>query len=127
MCKCTFFNHKFVLQGVFSKRKDCKSYIGISIYIFSGAYGLLIFFNRFDTRAHEWKLFRAELKIFKNKTKKSSFKNIFILPSGSRNFGGKQPKLTAANIDVFIKIDIWGAEAKRNSIGWLLMGLSINH
>ena len=83
------------------------------------------------TRAHtsenyfvrNWKY----LKTKQNKTKKSNFKNIFILPSGSRNFGGKQPKLTAANIDVFIKIDIWGAEAKRNSIGWLLMGLSINH
>lgn len=34
MRKYTFFYHKFVLQGVFSKRNDCKSYIGISIYIF---------------------------------------------------------------------------------------------
>ena len=33
MRKYTFFYHKFVLQGVFSKRNDCKSYIGISIYI----------------------------------------------------------------------------------------------
>ena len=59
MRKYTFFYHKFVLQGVFSKGNDCKSYIGISIYILSGAHGLPIglptFFNRFDTRAHEWK------------------------------------------------------------------------
>lgn len=32
-------------------------------------------------------------------------------------FRGKQSKFTAANIDVFIKIDIWRVEAKRNSIG----------
>ena len=59
MRKYTFFYHKFVLQGVFSKGNDCKSYIGISVYILSGAHGLPIglptFFNRFDTRAHEWK------------------------------------------------------------------------
>lgn len=57
MRKYTFFYHKFVLQGVFSKGNDCKSYIGISVYILSGAHGLPIglptFFNRFDTRAHE--------------------------------------------------------------------------
>lgn len=59
MRKYTFFYHKFVLQGVFSKGNDCKSYIGISVYILSGAHGLPIglptFFNRFDTRAHAWK------------------------------------------------------------------------
>ena len=51
MRKYTFFYHKFVLQGVFSKRNDCKSYIGISIYIFSGAHGLPIFLIAL-TRAH---------------------------------------------------------------------------
>lgn len=51
MRKYTFFYHKFVLQGVFSKRNDCKSYIGISIYIFSGAHGLPMFLIAL-TRAH---------------------------------------------------------------------------
>ena len=50
MRKYSFFYHKFVLQGVFSKRNDCKSYIGISIYIFFRSLWAPYFFNRFDTR-----------------------------------------------------------------------------
>ena len=55
MRKYTFFYHKFVLQGVFSKRNACKSYIGISpgisIYFFSGVHGLPMFLIAL-TRAH---------------------------------------------------------------------------
>lgn len=44
-------------------------------------------------------------------------KTFLYYPQVRGIFGGEAVKIDYSNIDVFIKIDIWGAEAKRNSIG----------
>ena len=102
MRKCTFFNHKFALQGVFSKRNDCKSYISISIYIFSGAHGLPMFLIAL-TRAHASEnYFVRNWKYLKTKWKQRNliFKTFLYYPQ-VRGFWGKAAKIHCGKLWCF--------------------------
>lgn len=116
MRKYTFFYHKFVLQGVFSKRNDCKSYIGISIYIFSGAHGLPIFLIAL-TRAHASEnYFVRNWKYLKTKWKQRNliFKTFLYYPQ-VRGFWGESSQNSLRQTLMFL-LKLTSGALKRNEI-----------
>ena len=111
-----FFYHKFVLQGVFSKRNDCKSYIGISIYNFSGAHGLPMFLIAL-TRAHASEnYFVRNWKYLKTKWKQRNliFKTFLYYPQ-VRAFWGESSQNSMRQTLMFL-LKLTSGALKRNEI-----------